>query len=143
MQSTISKTLDHVLFLAQHLRNLPLHGALIAMLMELRVPLKCSGFEFLRYAVLLQHENPTRGLANDIYLEVSLHYEQNSEHQVEQAIRDAIRSAWRRGSKRAWEWYFSYDGKPVLDKPSNGEFISQMAYILELWQELRKEGGSS
>lgn len=140
MQSTIHKTLGHVIFLARHLKKCTPRGAMVAMLMELGVPTKCIGFEFLRCSILLQFEDPTRSLANDIYLEVTMRYRQTSEEQVEQAIRDAIKQAWRRGSQKAWEWYFSYDGHPPTNRPTNGEFISRIAYILELWQECLKEG---
>lgn len=142
MQSTINKTLEHVLFLARHLKKCSTKGAMVAMLMELGVPTKYVGFEFLKCSILLQLADPTRSLANDIYLEVSLHYKQNSEEQVEQAIRDAIKMAWRHGSRNAWEWYFSYDGHFPGSKPTNSEFISRIAYILELWQECVKEGGA-
>ena len=141
MQSTIHKTLDHILFLARHLSRCTEKGAMVAMLMELGVPTKCIGFEFLKCSILLQFADPTRALANDIYLEVKLRYKQTSEEQIEQAIRDAIKMAWRHGSKKAWEWYFSYDGLTVAVRPSNSEFISRVAYILELWQECVKEGG--
>ena len=143
MQSTIHKTLEHVIFLARHLRNCSPKGAMVAMLMELGVPTKSIGFAFLRHAIMLQFADPTRSLANDIYLEVTVHYRQTSEEQVEQAIRDAIRQAWRHGSVEAWEWYFSYDGDSPAGKPTNGVFISRIAYILELWQECAKEGGAS
>lgn len=143
MQSTIHKTLEHVLFLARHLKKCTTRGAMVAMLMELGVPTKCVGFELLKYSILLQLEDPTRSLANDIYLEVTTHYRQNSEEQVEQAIRDAIKQAWRHGSRRAWEWYFSYEARPVANKPTNSEFISRIACLLELWQECVKEGGAA
>ena len=113
----------------------------MAMLMELGIPTKCIGYEFLIHGILLQYKDPTRSLANDIYLETMLRYRQNSEEQVEQAIRDAIRLAWRRGSRKAWEWYFSYDGCYPSNKPTNSEFISKMAYILELWLDCMNEGG--
>lgn len=139
MNSTIGTTLEHILFLARHLERYNLRGAVIVVLMELGVPTKCLGFEFLVYSILLQQMDPTRPLTNDIYLETKLHYKQFSEEQVEQAIRDAIKHAWNRGSKTAWEWYFSYDARAVLSKPTNSEFISQIAYILELWQECVKK----
>lgn len=142
MQSTIYETLEHVIFLARHLRNCTPRGAMVAMLMELGVPTKSVGFEFLRHAIMLQFHDPTRSLTNDIYLEVMEHYRQISEEQVEQAIRDAIRQAWRRGSPTAWAWYFAYDACSPISKPTNGEFISRIAYILELWQECAKEGGA-
>ena len=134
MKSTIAKTLDHISFLARHLEKCNDDGAVIVFLMELGAQTKYVGFEFLKYAIMLQHKDPTRSLTNDIYMEISLHYRQSTEEQVEQAIRDVIKMAWRQGSKEAWEWYFSYDGRPVLQKPTNSEFISKIAYILELWQ---------
>ena len=140
MESTIGETIDHIKFLAHHLETTNLRGTVIVFLMELRVPTKCVGFELLLQSILLQHEDPTRALANDIYLEVKLHKKQASEEQVQQAIREAIRIAWERGSQTAWDWYFSYDGEPVTVKPSASDFISRLAYILELWQmEVRHE----
>ena len=142
MNSTIDKTLEHVLFLAEHLDRCDIRGAIIVALMELGVPTKCNGFELITYSILLQYKNPVRALANDIYLETTLHYLQNSEEQVEQAIREAIKIAWRKGSREAWDWYFAYDGVPVSQRPSNSEFITRVAYIIELWQECAKKEGS-
>jgi len=140
MQSTIDKTIDHVLFLARHLGGCDLRGVVIVILMEMGIPTKNVGFEFMKYAILLQHDDPTRLLTNDIYAEICLNYKQNSEEQVEQAIMNAIKMAWRHGDRDAWDWFFSYGGKPVTNKPSNSDFISRIAYILELWQECRKGG---
>ena len=141
MESTIERTLSHILLLKRHLDHYNLRGAVIVALMELGVPTKYIGFEFLTKAIQLQQQDPTRALAKDIYLEISLHYRQNSEDLVEQAIRDAIKMAWRHGSREAWEWYFSYDGRAVLNKPTNSEFISRIAYILEIWQECKRSRG--
>ena len=137
MESTIERTLCHIQLLARHLGQCSLRAGIVVVLMELGIPTKCMGFEFLKKAIELKRKDPTRALAKDIYLEISLHYKQHSEELVEQAIRDAIKTAWRRGSKEAWEWYFSYDGRAVLNKPTNSEFISRIAYILEIWQECR------
>ena len=135
MESTIERTLSHILLLSRHLNHYNLRGAIVVVLMELGVPTKCVGFEFLKRAIELQRKDPTRTLAKDIYLEIALHYKQSSEDLVEQAIRDALRTAWRRGSRQAWEWYFSYDDRAVTNKPTTSEFISRIAYILEIWQE--------
>ena len=134
MDSTISETLRHVLLLARHLDKCDLRGVTIVALMELGVPTKSDGFEYLKRAILLLHEDPTRALTKDIFLEIALRCKLNSDEQVDQAIRDAIRQAWENGSKTAWCWYFSYDGHAPRRKPSNGEFISRISYILELWQ---------
>ena len=137
MDSPIAKTLQHIIHLSRHLEQCNLRGAIIVVLFELGVQTKYVGFEFLKYAIMLQLNDPTRALANDIYLEITSHYKQNSEEQVEQAIRDAIKMAWRHGSKEAWGYYFSYAERPVVNKPSNSEFISKIAYILELWQNCK------
>ncbi len=134
MESTISETLRHVLLLARHMDKCNLRGATLVALMELGVPTKAIGFEYLKRAILLQYEDPTRALAKDIYLEIALRCKLNSEEQVDQAIRDAIRITWEKGSKKAWNWYFSYDGQGPRRKPTNSEFISRISYILELWQ---------
>lgn len=135
MESTIERTLHHVLLLARHLDSCNLRGVIVVVLMELGVPTKCVGFEFLKKAIQLQHRDPTRTLAKDIYLEISLQYKQNSEEVVDQAIREAVKIAWRHGSRQAWDWYFSYGGHSASNKPTNSEFISRIAYILEIWQE--------
>lgn len=138
MDSTISETLRHVLLLARHLDKCDLRGVTIVALMELGVPTKSIGFEYLKRAILLQHEDPTRALTKDIYLEISLRCKLNSEEQVDQAVRDAIRIAWENGSTTAWHWYFSYDGHAPRRKPTNSEFISRISYILELWQACKE-----
>ena len=137
MESTIERTLSHIQFLARHLDRYNLRAGIVVVLMELGVPTKCVGFEFLKKAIELQSKDPTRTLTKDIYLEISLHYRQNSEELVEQSIREAIKMAWRHGSRQAWEWYFSYEGRPVVNKPTNSEFISRIDYILEIWQECK------
>ena len=141
MESTIERTLCHILLLVRHLDSCNLRGMIVVALMELGIPTKCVGFEFLKRAIELQWKDPTRRLTKDIYLEISLHYRQNSEELVEQAIREAIKMAWRHGSRKAWDWYFSYDGRAVLNKPTNGEFISRIAYVLEIWQECKRIKG--
>ena len=134
MRSTINQTLDHVLFLARCLNKCDLQRVTIVMLMELGVPTACVGFEYLKRAILLRYEDPTRALSKDIYLDIVLRCRLNSEEQVEQAMREAIKKAWEEGSDTAWNWYFAYDGHGKLNKPTICEFVSRIARILELWQ---------
>lgn len=142
MDSTIDKTLEHVLFLAQHLDRYSIRGAIIVALMEIGVPTKSIGFELLIHTIMLQYKNPVRALKNDIYRETTLFYGQTSEEQVEQAIREVIKCAWVKGSRDAWDWYFSYSGEPAISKPSNREFISRIAYVIELWQACETQKGT-
>lgn len=142
MNSTISKTLEHVSFLARQLDRYSIRGMVIIVLMEMGVPTKSIGFELLIHAIMLQYKNPVRALKNDIYRETTLSYGQTSEEQVEQAIREVIKCAWVKGSKDAWGWYFSYSGEPAISRPSNREFISRIAYVIELWQECKTQKGT-
>lgn len=137
MESTIERTLCHIQLLARHLDHYNLRGGIVIVLMELGIPTKCVGFELLTKAIELQYNDPTRILSKDIYLEIVTRYNQISEEAVERSIRDAIKRAWRYGSRQAWDWYFSYEGQPVTSKPTNSEFISRIAYILEIWQECK------
>lgn len=143
MESTIERTLCHLRLLRKHLDRNNLRGAIIVALMELGMPTQYLGYEFLIKAIQLQRKDPTRALKKDIYLEIALHYRQSSELVVEQAIRDAIKMAWRHGCREAWDWYFSYGGCSVTNKPTNSEFISKIAYILEIWQGNQELRGDS
>lgn len=139
MNSPIGGTLDHILLLARHLEKCNARGAVVVMLMELGVPTQCIGFEFLKMAILHFCENPTRALHKDIFRQIMQQCGQNSEEQVDQAIREAIKKAWKYGSRLAWDWYFAYDGRRRTDRPSNAEFISRIARLLEMWQNNSKE----
>lgn len=141
MVSTIEITLDHIKLLSRHLDYYNLRGAIQVVLMELKIPTNSIGYEFLKRAIYLQYQNPIRALSKDIYKEIADACGLSSEYVIEQAIRDAIKSAWRNGSKRAWDWYFSYDGRSLSRRPTNSAFISKIAYTLELWQEQRTARG--
>ena len=137
MESTIERTLCHIQLLARHLDPCNLRAGIVVVLMELGIPTKCAGFEFLKKAIELQYEDPTRTLSKDIYFEICSCYNQYSEWLVERAIREAIKRAWLQGSRQAWDWYCSYDGHAAANKPTNSEFISRIAYVLEIWQECK------
>ena len=141
MVSTIERTLGHIQLLARHLDPYNINGGIVVVLMELGIPTKRAGFEFVKKAIELQYEDPTRALSKDMYLEISSYYPQYSEWSIEMAIRKVIKTAWSNGSQQAWDWYFSYDGQPITDKPTNSEFISRIAYILEIWQECKVTKG--
>ena len=135
MESTIEKTLCHIQLLSRHLEPYNFRAGTVVILMELGVPTRCAGFEFLKKAIELEYEDPTRALCKDMYLEIASCYQQCSGWAVERGIRQAIKRAWMNGSQQAWNWYFSYNGQAVANKPTNSEFISRIAYILKIWQE--------
>lgn len=141
MVSTIQILLDHLKLLSRHLDFYNIKGAIWVVLMELKIPTNCFGYELLQRAIYLHYQNPLRAFSKDIYKEIADDCGVSSEYAVEQAIREAIKLGWRNGSKKAWDWYFSYDGRSPTRKPSNSLFISQVSSALKLWQEQKPSRG--
>lgn len=139
MKSAAGLLLDHLLFLMQRPVPCSPRSKAYVMLMDVGVPDNYKGHEYVLQAIILQHVSPERGLKNDIYHEITLRYRLNSEEQVDQAIRQVLKVAWQQGDRHMWECYFSRGGRVLLKRPTNSEFISRFAYILELWQESRRE----
>lgn len=134
MDNSIDGTLKHIVFLARHLGNCDLQCATTAMLLDLGIPVKGSGFDYLERAIIIYFEDPTQMLTKDIYPDVGKSFSPKAgSYQVERAIRVAINEAWKNRDSRIWGYYFASDRKP-----SNGEFISRMARILRLWQGCSK-----
>ena len=69
MTSTIEGTLKHALFMARHLNNCDIQCVVIAVLLELGVPTKGAGFDFLKKAILLTLDDPTQMVTKETYPE--------------------------------------------------------------------------
>lgn len=135
MVSTLEGTLEHALFLARHLNKCSPQCAAVAMLLELGVPTKRIGFDYLKNAIVLFCEDPTQMITKGIYPAVGqLYTPEASPFQVEQAIRTAVNDAWENRDEVVWNYYFPADGHGNTKKPPNAEFISRMGRFLELWQ---------
>lgn len=135
MISTIEYTLKHVVFLARHLKDCDLQYVITAALLELGVPTKTMGFDYLEKAILIFFEHPARTLTKDIYPTVGNSYTPPvTAYQVEKSIRGAINEAWKERNDRIWCCYFPPDESGRIRRPSNGEFISMLARFLQLWQ---------
>lgn len=131
----IEDTLKHVLFLARLLKNCSPQCVVVSILMELNIPTKNAGFEYLKRAILLFHENPTLMITKDIYQKIGESCaEAVSIAQVEQSIRQVISAAWKNKDQSAFIRYFSCGANGIVKKPTNAEFISRIARILELWE---------
>lgn len=137
---TIEETLEHALFLARHLHNCDLQYAAIAVLLELGIPTKRIGFAYLKNAIVLFVTEPAQMVTKGIYPAIGKMYESRpGQLQIEQAIRSAIHEAWIDRDERLWRLYFPADQNGYVKKPSNAEFISGIAYFLELWRGCCKE----
>lgn len=135
MVSSIEDTLKHVVFLAKHLHGCDLQCVTTAVLLELGVPPRLAGFDYLERAILLYYEDPTQMLTKETYPDVGKFYDPPaSSYQVERQIRVAINEAWKNRDARMWSYYFTADIGGDIRKPSNGEFISRVARFVQLWQ---------
>lgn len=105
-------------------------------LIGLSIPTDLTGYRCLEIAVQLRFENPERSLMKELYPEVGRNCTPRlSMEQVEKNIRYAIDTAWEKRDVETWEHYF-----PGGKKPTNGQFISEAAEILRLWQAFGSEG---
>lgn len=140
MVSTIEGTLKYAVFLAKHLNKCDLQCGVIAVLLELGISAKWNGFDYLERAILLFSENPTQSFTKEIYPIIGKSYTPRySGYQVEISIRRSINEAWKSRDNEVWSYFFPVDRNGNVAKPSNGEFIAQIARFLELWQGC-KEG---
>ena len=136
----VNDTLKHVLFQTRHFDRDDIESAILSVLIDLHVPTSYDGFEYLRIAILLNYRHPTGSLSSDVYPVISDYCELKvSAKTAEQAIRSAIVSAWRCRDEKVWRLYFTPDEDGKIRKPTNGEFITKIARILELWHRCNRE----
>lgn len=135
MTSTIESTLRHVLFYARTLNNCELEYVIIAVLLELGIPTKNMGFSYLKSALGLYRGDAAQLITKEIYPDVAKNYDPKpTTFQVESSIRRAIKIAWINRNDTSWAYYFQPDEDGQIRRPTNAEFISRVAYFLELWQ---------
>lgn len=137
--SNIDRTLNHVLFLTRRFRGNDLESAILAILLELGFSTQSDGFHYLRTGIMLKYSSPNQRIIKMLYPAIGRCYEPVvGANQVEQAIRSAISAAWDIRDEDTWNCFFPSVGREEK-KPSNGEFISRIACILELWHSCCKE----
>lgn len=140
MAGMIEGTLRHAQFYRRHIKNGDIQLATVAILLELGVPTKGAGFDYLKNAIIMFYDNPAQSITKELYPNVGKLYEPKVGYKViEIAIRRAISTAWYNRNEKVWQYYFFPNGEGDLKKPSNAEFISMIAYFLELLQGC-KEG---
>lgn len=132
MVNTFDGTLERAIFFARHLNGCECQIVITAVLLELGIPPKLIGFDYLERAIYMYYENPARILTKQIYPEVASTYEFHvSKYQVEKQIRFAIDSAWKIRNNSVWNCYFPYRSNC---RPTNGDFIAGIARFVRLWE---------
>ena len=134
MKCATNDTIAYIKRLAQDMTGLDSNCAVLAFMLDLKIPVNLHGFEYLKTAILMQCENPTMDLVNDIYPAIAETHGDISGEMIAASVRRTIKAAWDRGNLKLWHIYLPaatiYDKHP----PTNAEVIAGLARILELWQ---------
>ena len=99
------------------------------------IPAKRIGFEYLTQAIVRFYDDPAQAITKELYPGVADACGSGADaKQVESAIRAVIAEAWDNRIPKVWACYFPHYAGRQMDRPSNTEFISEIARFLELWQ---------
>lgn len=110
-------------------------------LLEAGIPTRGCGFDYINEAVILWYRYSMRRVSKEIYPAIAKKFRPYATMaQVERTIRKTIEIAWK-DRDEMWGTFF-----PEPQRPTNTEFISRMAKVLELWVDRREfltrlEGG--
>lgn len=102
-------------------------------LLELGVPPHISGYNYLREAIILvvNDAEVLRGVTKVLYPVVAKRFH-STPQRVERSIRHAVKSVWDKGDPNALQKYFGWTAASGQRKPTNSEFIAQIADRLQL-----------
>lgn len=140
MSNRKEETLYHAMFLAQHLNKCDLNDGLVYILFELSMESHHIGYHYARNAILLFYKNPVHMLLTGLYQKVIETVDPTATYErMEKSIRAAIKQSYRDCDPEVWGYYFPENEKFKSKKPSNYQFISQIAAFMELWQVCCKE----
>jgi two-component system response regulator (stage 0 sporulation protein A) len=119
--------------LALHLQP---HSSIASMLMHLNIPSKRRGFTYLERGIQLYMQLPCQTLTKTLYPDLAREYFTQPEA-VERAIRQVIHESWAKRDDKVWRLYFSIGREGIIPRPTNAEFISQLAEHHKQAQERR------
>ena len=109
------------------------------MLRSLNVSTGRKGFGYLETCVELYAEAPSLSVTKELYPEVARRYDSNGVA-VEHAIREAIQEAWGGRNEAVWRMYFHPCRDGTVLRPTNTQFISQLAERLRQQYREKAEG---
>ena len=130
----MNNTITYIKHLAQDLAGCEPNCAVLAIMFDLTIPVNHRGFEYLKAAILIQYENPTMDLANDIYIAIAEKHGNINTDMVDSSIRRAVRVAWEHSDTSVWDRYLPAVRTNKKRPPTNAEIIAGLARVIELWQ---------
>lgn len=107
-------------------------------MLDIGVPAHLKGYHYLRTAIVMTKEDMevAGSVTKLLYPDVAKKYK-TTEQKVERAIRNAIEVSWERGNAETFEELFGYSALSGKGRPTNSEYIAQIADKINL--ELRSD----
>lgn len=138
----MAKTLDalrHISTMARHLLYCDQELVLLAVLLDMGFSSGRVGMDPLINAIVMRHKNPALMLTKEVYPAVGrmIRPKMNG-RAAESAITHLLDSAWENRDESIWGYYFTTQQDGTVKKPTNGEFIAQMANFLSLWEACKE-----
>lgn len=124
--------LHTILFMVRHLEAGNLGAAVKFILIVLYMPSEMAGHKTLVITIPTYYGDREQSMTKELYPKIGRKLGITWK-KVEKDIRDGIKKGWNRRDKEIWWPFF-----PQTSTPTNREFISRIADVLELWQILVK-----
>lgn len=109
-------------------------------MIDMGVPAHLKGYHYLRTAIIItkQDMEVVGSVTKLLYPEIARIYK-TTEQKVERAIRNAIEVSWERGNVKTFEDLFGYSVQSGQCRPTNSEYIAQIADRINLDSKKKKE----
>ena len=133
MKCAINDTVAYIKLLAQDMAGCDPDYVILAILLDLSIPVNYAGFEYLKSAILMQYEDLAMDHIHQIYDALATRYRASMDTVVF-AMRGAIKAAWQQENREKWYRYLPTVPAGRYGAPTNAEVIVGLARIVELWQ---------
>lgn len=115
----------------QHPNSAEPHTVTAHHLRQLGFPVRRAGYRYLLAAIPLYAENPNQYLTKELYPKVAKRCNGKDNRAVEHAMRTVIDYAWSHRDNTIWRKYFTPGPRGTIPCPSNKEFISRLAELVD------------
>ena len=109
-------------------------------MLDMGVPAHLKGYHYLRTAIIMSKQDMevVGSVTKLLYPEIAKKFK-TTEQKVERAIRNAIEVSWTRGNAETFEELFGYSVLTGHSRPTNSEYIAQIADKINLDMMDKKE----
>lgn len=124
---------------AGHTREKQLEFEVTEVLRKIGMPAHIKGYQYIRTGIIMAVQDITilNYITKLLYPSIAKQYN-TTPSSVERAIRHAIEVAWNRGDMAALQEVFGFPIHPEKGKPTNSEFIAQIADQYRIDYNIRK-----